>query len=385
MGLTADHSLGRLQKFFSKTEGTAGTFEKPVATDAAKVTKATFGWQPERTIRNATRQTRSALERVTGKIMCPWSVEAEIVPSGTAGTPPDLHPLYKAALGSYTNTPGTSDAYAPSDSQVRDTVSMTSHYPDVLMQSIWGALVETMTLSIQGGSIPTVKWDGPSMGHAHTGTSTLNGAMVATPTMIVQTADAWNFEINSVVQVGSEDNSSAGFKVTADSSRPSFTLEASVTNQIDTSAVIPFTPTETTAGTTLMGISGSASIDAGSIDIVGIDVTVKQNLKTNEDEALQQYISDAIPGWREVTGELTFKARKDWVIYWAERKDLTTSKDIQVIAGSSAGHRLQIDLNQVEFDFTDLDVPTDDTPTIFSVPFTALGSSGADEITLTFT
>lgn len=160
MGLSVAHALGRNRKFFVTTESSAGTFAKPAAGDAAKILKAQFSPEYSMINRMDSRATRSLLERMQGKAKVGWSVEAEVVPSGTAGTPPDLHLLYKAALPGYTNTPGTSDEYKSSDSQTFPTVSMTQHFNDVLMETIWGAWVDSMTLSIKGGETAKVKFEG---------------------------------------------------------------------------------------------------------------------------------------------------------------------------------------------------------------------------------
>jgi hypothetical protein len=381
MGLSVAHALGRNRKFFVTTEATPGTFVKPAAADAAKILKAQFSPEYSMINRMDSRATRSLLERMQGKAKVGWSVEAEVVPSGTAGTPPDLHLLYKAALPGYTNTPNTSDEYKSSDSQTFPTVSMTQHFNDVLMETIWGAWVDSMTLSIKGGETAKVKFEGGAMGYATTGSSTLNGNMVASATMVVATADARNFSNNSVVKIGSADNSGAGYKVTADTSRPSFTIEATASGS-SADPVIPFTPAETTAGTPLVGIAGTFTIDSVAVPIVTFEMSTKNNIKAVEDEALTQFATDVIPGHFEWTGNIGIRARKDLILELGKRVAYG-NRDIAAVLGTAAGKRLAIDIDRANFDFAPVEAPESDECMI-SLPFVAIGSSGTDEGSLKF-
>src|SRR3990167_3839709 len=103
MAIALDYALARQRRFFVSAETTIGTFVKPAATDAVKVLKANIGFQPTRKDRADSRQSRSTLARITGKTTVPFSIEKYLIPSGTAGTPPDDHLLLYAAIGAYTN------------------------------------------------------------------------------------------------------------------------------------------------------------------------------------------------------------------------------------------------------------------------------------------
>lgn len=382
MGINKNHALGRNQKFFVATEGTAGTFAKPVATDAVKVLSSSFDVQIERKNRMDARATRSVLERITGKSAVNWTMSKYLIPSGTAGTPPDDHLLFYAVMGGYTNSSSTSDTYSLSASQVLRTVSLTRHFNSVFQEAIWGAWVNSMTINVAGGDEPKVTFEGGAMGHAHTGTSTLNGAMVGSTTMVVQTADSYNFETNSVVAIDTSDNSGAGYKISADGSRPSFTIEASV-SEANGDPVVPFVPSETTAGSPINGVSGSLTIDGGTVPITAFDITISNGIKALADEAMQTYPTDAIPGHREVTGNISFRARKDFILELGKRKAFT-ARDIAVILGSVAGKKCTINLDYLEMAFAAVEVPEADEA-IIKLPYVALGSSGEDECNIVFT
>jgi len=378
MGVSQNHAIGRNRKFFVETEPTAGTFVKATSAGAAKVLDSNMDLQIESKVREDSRATRSAMEHIEGKGTVAWTCEQYLLPSGAAGTPTDSHELFYAALGTYANVPSTSDTYSPSDSQTLRTVSLTHQFNDAVMESVWGAWVNAMTLSASGGDDPKVSFEGGAMGMAQTGTSTLNGAMSASTTMTVQTADGYNFEDNSVVQIGS----TGDVEVTVDTSRPAFTVDTSTTED-DASTVIPYVPAETTAGSPTNGITGSLSLDATEYPVTAFDVTVSNNVKPLDDEAFQQFPDDIIPGWRQVTGTITIRARKDHIIELGKRKAFAL-RDIAVVLGSGAGTTVTVNLNQVRFGFAAATFPSADEGSI-SLPFIAYGSSGADEIDIVFT
>lgn len=379
MGFASDHALGYRRKFFISPEATAGTFEKPVATDAAKILKFDVDYKQERRDRMDSRASRSVLERITGRKTIPWSLEAYLVPSGSLGTAPDLGEVFKACLGSETVNASTSVVYSLSAVQSFPTLSLIHFYNDLVMETIWGAWVESMTISGSGGDDPRVSFEGAARGYRLTSTTTLDGAMSGSTSMTVD--DDAAVGIGSVVQVGTDDNSSAGFAVTAGVASP-FTLEA-VATAGDGDAMIPFVPSETTAGSPISGIAGELDIDAvTSLKITNYEVRMSNGFKPIDDEALQEAPTDAIVGLREVSGSLTMRARKDHILELAKRPDFG-SRDIKLTLGDTAGKKVQIDIDQAEFEFSKLEVPETEEGT-FTLPFKGLGSSGEDELIVTF-
>lgn len=381
MGVNLTHALGRKQKVFAKEESAAGTFVKPAATDALKAIKVSMPFSQERKDRMDSRTTRSVLERISGKKSATWSIEKYIIPSGTAGTPPDDHVLWKAGVGGdtgYTNTGSTSDEYALASSQTLETLSIVRHLNDIVMESVKGAVVEEIKVVANGGDEPKVNFSGFAMGHVHTGYTTLDGDMVSSDQMTVD--DHANIEIDSVVKIDSDDNSGAGYKVTAGTTSP-YTLETTLSAS-DGVAVTPFTPSETTAGSPINGITGSTVIDTVTFPILAFELTLKNNIKAVEDEAQQAIANDFIPGFREVTGKISVRARRDFIIELGKRKSFST-RDVRVTLGAGSGTRLQIDVDYAEFEFEDFEVPESEEA-IISLPFKALGSSGDDEVKFTF-
>jgi hypothetical protein len=386
MGTSQTHALGRNRKFFAKAESTYGTFIVPTATDAVKALTSSFTFQQARENRMDSRTTRSLLERYSGKKTVSWSSEHYIIPSGSAGTAPDCGVLLKAAMGTETVSGGVSVAYTLSDSQTALTgVSLVHYFNDVFMEAIKGGWVEGVQISGKGGDAPRIKFEGGGADCVTTGTSTTNGATSGS-TVTVQTADADNFDVDSVIKVGTSDNSGVGHKVTAKSGA---TLTVSGTPAMGNGvAVIPFVPDETTTGSVLGGIAGSFEIDNTAIaTLTEFEVNIKNGIKPINDEALNEKVSDFIVGYREVSGSVTLRGRSDMIKYHAMRRtDITDYKPIEIVIGTTAGKILTISIPRAEFNPDGVDAPDADEITI-KLPFVGLASSAtaADEITLTFT
>jgi len=373
MGSTQDHALGRNRAFFCKTESTYGTFVKPAATDAAKVLNCSFDFKQERRNRMDSRSVRAHYERITGRKEVSWSVDSYLIPSGSSSTDPDLAPLFKAAMGA-----SSSQVFSLTSGQALDSLSLIQQMNSVVMESITGAYVDTMTISMSGGDDPRVSFSGGASTHIHTSTTTADGAGSSTTALVVDDADA--IEVGSVIQVGS---SADNIKVTAKNGT-AITLE-SASSWSDGDAVIPFTPSETTAGSPSPGITGSLTLAGNSgLEIVSFELSLANNIKAISDEAFASTVTDFIPGFRDVTGSLSVRCAKDQALEIGKRKGFGT-RDLQIVSGSGTGNVCTIDLDQVEFEFSALNVPESEE-VIIDLPFRALAQDAAsnDELTITF-
>lgn len=376
MGNAQDHALGRNRAFFCKTESTYGTFNKPAATDAAKILNCSFDFKQERRNRMDSRAVRAHYERITGRKEVSWSVDSYLVPSGSGSTDPDLAPLFKAAMGA-----SSSQVFSLTSGQALDSLTLVQHMNSVVMEAVTGAYVEAMTISMTGGDDPKVSFSGGASTHVHTSTSTTNGTGSSSATLIVDDADA--FEIGSVVKVAATDNSGAGYKVT-NKVGATLTLEA-VTSWADEVAVVPFTPSETTAGSPSPGITGSVTLAGNTgIEIVSFELSLANNIKAISDEAFASTVTDFIPGFRDVTGSLSVRCAKDQALEIGKRKGFS-ARDLQIVSGSGTGKVCTIDMDQIEFEFAALNIPESEE-VIIDLPFRALAQDAAsnDEFTITF-
>jgi hypothetical protein len=403
MGVSQLHALGRNRKFFVDEETnmvttenisaeiTATRYQPPAATDAAKVLNCTFTPAQERKTRDDSRQTRSHIEMITGKKSATWSIEAYAMPDGRARTnPPALGPLIKGCMG--TETIGSDVVYSLSSGQDLGTFTLTQHFNNTFMETLTGCYVNSMTLSIAGGEEPKITFEGESSG-LYIPTSTSPSAAQITAGEVTATVDGTgsgtsfdvhadegkNFRVGSFISVGATNDlivtAVSGDTITVDSSI-SFT---------DDDAVVPYAPTETTYGNPIAGILGSLVLDGASdsLPITSFEVTVANNNKAISDEAFVAGTSDYVPGFRDVTGSLSIRCRRDLAIEVSKRLDFAT-QSIVVTCGDTTSKQIKVEIDRAEFEVAAVDTPQSDE-VVIPMTFRALASSsGEDEISITF-
>ena len=397
MGVSQLHALGRNRKFYVNEETTyidsenvATAFVKPAGTDAAVVLNASFTPAQARKVRDDARASRSALEQITGKKSATWSVESYVLPSGTAGTAPDLGPLFKGAMGTETVSGGTRVTYSLNTNQDLGSFSLTQFFNETFMETLTGCYVNSMTISVAGGEEPKVTFEGESSGlyiptttspsaaqlAAGESTATVDGSGTGT-SFDVHAGEGENFKPGSVISVASDTD----LVVTA-VSNDTITVDSSITFT-DDDEVKPFAPTETVAGSPIAGILGSLTLAGNSLPITSFEVTVANNNKGIADEAFVAGTSDYVPGFRDVTGSLSIRCRRDLAIEIGKRLDFGTQA-IVVTCGDTAGKKLIVEIDDAEFEVAAVDTPQSDE-VVVPMTFRALATSaGEDEIVIKF-
>jgi len=397
MGVSQLHALGRNRKFYVNEETTyidsenvATDFVKPAGTDAAVILNASFTPAQERKVRDDARASRSVLEQITGKKSATWSVESYVLPSGTAGTAPDLGPLFKGAMGTETVSGGTRVTYSLNTNQDLGSFSLTQFFNETFMETLTGCYVNSMTISVAGGEEPKVTFEGESSGlyiptttspsaaqlTAGESTATVDGSGTGT-SFDVHAGEGENFKPGSVISVGSDTD----LVVTA-VSNDTITVDSSITFT-DDDEVKPFAPTETVAGSPIAGILGSLTLAGNSLPITSFEVTVANNNKGIADEAFVAGTSDYVPGFRDVTGSLSIRCRRDLAIEIGKRLDFGTQA-IVVTCGDTAGKKLIVEIDDAEFEVAAVDTPQSDE-VVVPMNFRALATSaGEDEIVIKF-
>jgi hypothetical protein len=397
MGVSQLHALGRNRKFYVNEETTyidsenvATDFVKPAGTDAAVILNASFTPAQERKVRDDARASRSVLEQITGKKSATWSVESYVLPNGSAGTAPDLGPLFKGAMGTETVSGGTRVTYSLNTSQDLGSFSLTQFFNETFMETLTGCYVNSMTISVAGGEEPKVTFEGESSGlyiptttspsaaqlAAGESTATVDGSGTGT-SFDVHAGEGENFKPGSVISVGSDTD----LVVTA-VSNDTITVDSSITFT-DDDEVKPFAPTETVAGSPIAGILGSLTLAGSSLPITSFEVTVANNNKGISDEAFVAGTSDYVPGFRDVTGSLSIRCRRDLAIEIGKRLDFGTQA-IVVTCGDTAGKKLIIEIDDAEFEVAAVDTPQSDE-VVVPMNFRALATSaGEDEIVIKF-
>jgi hypothetical protein len=329
---------------------------------------------------------RSILERITQKSEHNWSLEAYLVPSGTATTPPDCGDLLTNALG--TETIGGSDVtYSLASTQALTLASIVRHWDGIFMEAMAGAWVDEVTLTFAGGDEPKISASGGAMDYAATGYTTTNGALsggessfTATNGAVFHNPASTSIYAQSVITVCS----STDHVVTSVSGTTVNVTPNIVGAQGNGSDVVPYAPTHTDAGSPVAGISGSVTLGgAVSLVVTGATVTIRNNIKRLADHALTPHTDDIVPMFREVMITLSCRLRQDFIASLLQREQFSTAS-IQIIAGDTAGSRWQIDAPAGELDYSDISVPEAEEATV-DFPIRCLGSSGNDEITIKHT
>ena len=394
MGASTDHALGRNLRFFCKKESAAGgaygtsSQEALAGGDAAKVLSSSMEFTVARNDRMDSRTSRSVLERITGKQEISWSCESYLLPkSGTDA--PDIDPFIEAAMGGAFGA-STAKTYKFSDSNALPTCRIARTANGVLREDLFGAYVEEMSISASGGEEPKISFSGGAFNYALTGTGTTHASSSVTSTSVpMVSGDGVNFMVGSCIDI----NGGSAI-VTAKSAADTLTVTSGT--YTNNEAVTPETYTETGAGgSPVNGISGSLTLNSVSLPVTSFDVTVTNGIKALSDEAFEKGTSDFVAGFRSVKGNISVRARKDFIKSLAQRYVQLNGTDptatnydptfssvaLVVTMGSTTGYKVVATMSKVEIDFAGIEIPESEEA-VLSLPFTALGTSGSDELTL---
>ena len=393
MGASTDHALGRNLRFFCKKESAAGgaygtsSQEALAGGDAAKVLSSSMEFTVARNDRMDSRTSRSVMERITGKQEISWSCESYLLPkSGTDA--PDIDPFIEAAMGGAFGA-STAKTYKFSDSNALPTCRIARTANGVLREDLFGAYVEEMSISASGGEEPKISFSGGAFNYALTGTGTCASSGVTTTSLPLLSGDGVNFMVGSVISVNGDETI-----VTAKSAADTLTVKSGT--YANDEAIVPSTYTETgTGGSPVNGISGSLTLNSVSLPVTSFDVTVTNGIKALSDEAFEKGTSDFVAGFRSVKGNISVRARKDFIKSLAQRYVQLNGTDptatnydptfssvaLVVTMGSTTDYKVVATMSKVEIDFAGIEIPESEEA-VLSLPFTALGTSGSDELTL---
>ena len=393
MGASTDHALGRNLRFFCKKESAAGgaygtsSQEALAGGDAAKVLSSSMEFTVARNDRMDSRTSRSVMERITGKQEISWSCESYLLPAGST-TAPDIDPFIEAAMGGAFGA-STAKTYKFSDSNALPTCRIARTANGVLREDLFGAYVEEMSISASGGEEPKISFSGGAFNYALTGTGSADGVGSSTSALAVHSGEGVGFMVGSVIDLNSAERT-----ITAKTGADALTLSSAHSWSND-AAVTPSTYTETTAGNPVNGISGSLTLNSVSLPVTSFDVTVTNGIKALSDEAFEKGTSDFVAGFRSVKGNISGRARKDFIQSLAQRYVQLNGTDptatnydptfssvaLVVTMGSTTGYKVVATMSKVEIDFAGIEIPESEEA-VLSLPFTALGTSGSDELTL---
>lgn len=378
---------GQLARFFGKTEVTYDTVQAFVAGDGMglddlKIEPTPFYNPTKERVGTASEQAMTAGVK-GGK----WSAISAVKPQ-TAGTAPDVGELIKAALG--VETDGASDVIYSLSDTVRNSLQMARHVGDGLYEVATGCAVEQLDIECQGGADPKLTFSGffATYGWVY-GTTVVNNESSSATQIEYNASHPGNLGVNGRVKFGTEDNSGAGYLITAvnqTANPPHITISPGLANGVSEGAVIaPFTPTPSLGGTIIGGQSCGLTVDAVATGFVGLTMSVKTGHHARDKEATATRPTGIIGGKREITGELTvyFKDTENGKIL-GRAWDGTTRALIIRLGPDVAGSRMKISVPKAFVEVTPIEVP-ESGEAMAKIKFRALmNSAAADELVITF-
>ena len=403
MGQAKLHALGRNLKFFVTPETTLGTYaalSDPASstTQGMRVLSSSMEYNQERVDRaDARGDTRSLEDRITRRVECTYSVESYLLPSGTAGTKPDIDLLLKAVMGTGVeggsqtvgSVTGVGCKYTLTATQAMDSFALTRETSGVVQQRMRGCYGAEFTITGSGADEPKISFTGTGIDMWNVGRTTADGAVVApTTSLSLDVAAGTGLQLGTPsasypaqIDIGALVN----YEVTGVTSDTATITPAA--SWADGAVIKPYSPALDDSGVPINGVSGSVTV-AGTLSampITAFDITVNNNTKAINDEAFTNLMTDFIPGFRSVTGNITVRANQDQIIELNKRKNFGT-RDVEIVLGttSPAGSYAVISMPKCEFGFGALEIPEAEEAT-FTLPFTALASgTGENEIVLGF-
>ena len=394
MGLLVPHELGRDQRTFASVQNALDTYVQPIAAHAFRRKTLNIKAENGRTDREDARPTRSRVARITTGYTCEYDLSAYLIPSGTAGTAPDMFDFWTGLLGTETIVSSTSVAYTPSNSQAMRFFSLTTGQRDVRYDALVGAVVGKGTIKASGVDPVEVTFSGPARRRIQAAPFTLQTGTTGS-TWVSTGNEAVAPSVGALYYQSGVDNSGAGFAVTAvgtPSGGFASHTSASAHGMSAGGLLLPFLPTETTNGQPIAGISGSltwgpSSLSRDVMRMTGVEIEIDNDVKAHTDEALTRFAADFTFGRRKVDGKLMFRCTQSNAIEVVRNiNGAFATIAATIVLGTTAGSICTISMPRIEVGTPEISVPEKDEVTI-SLPFVALSSAetAADEISITFT
>ena len=278
--------------------------------------------------------------------------------------------------------------YTLTATQAMDSFCLTRETSGVVQQRMRGCYGGEFTITGSGADEPKISFTGTGIDMWNVGRTLTVGTGSSSTNMDITPATGLQLGTPSAsypiqIDIGATENT----EVTAvDATTNNITLGASRT-WADGEVIKPYSPALGDSGVPINGVSGSVTV-AGTLSampITAFDITVNNNTKAINDEAFTNLMTDFIPGFRSVTGNITVRANQDQIIELNKRKNFGT-RDVEIVLGdsSSTGNYAVISMPKCEFGFGALEIPEAEEAT-FTLPFTALASgTGENEIVLGF-
>jgi hypothetical protein len=189
------------------------------------------------------------------------------------------------------------------------------------------------------------------------------------------------FEESSTVY----NNTDSGYEVTAvNTTTEIVTISPGLESALGDAATIRgYLPTGTETGSALESRKGKAVFDSVDTPVQSMSVTINDPAQMLSDEiTTTDYPEEYVETVRNISGSVAVYFRKDDLAYFYDGQN-SNQVDLDLVVGDTAGSIVTLSMPQ-----TELEVPqvSESDPTVaLNMNFKALGSSGEDSATITFT
>lgn len=342
----------------------------------------------KREAREDNRQTLGQYQRIPGMKEATWSVDMVLQGSGALGSLWSCSPFLKAFFGTETINGGASVVYTMSDDQAAlgylDFLEELSEVMAWEMRNCWMA---EFKLSSKGGANPRLTASGGCSDWIMTGSGALGALEALGQTdLTMAVAEELRFAVGSRVIVGTSNPATTGHTITAIVPGTNvITVSPGLDSQQVSGAIVrPWSPSEATPPFELPGMRGKLMIGADEYAITEFELTGNLGLEPHDDQALVDVVEDYSRSWRDLTGFIKFRAFRDQILQIQSAETDHNRAVIGVELGDTAGDLMDIDLPQVEIDFSEVELPSKGSA-IVTVPFIAMTSDSetSDEGTVT--
>lgn len=381
-----DFAFANEEEAFLIKEDVCGTLKKPGASNKMyTVGPVDFNQDQEFPEDEQIRASASMFSPLKGrKTPGDWSANTYIKPSGTKGAVPEADVLFECAMGDKDVTGGVSVVYSLANQL--DAFSMWVKKGHTAF-AFRGCTVQGAEWGVSGDAIAGASWSGNYMEQMWAGTIVATGSYSGGESEItLPPGGAQLYTTGMFIEVGDDDNSGAGYQITAvNYTNDTLTIAPVLAGAPGaTPEVAPWMPTASAeVGTPVHGKLGMVTISGADAVILSAGVTLTNNIKYYLDEKNNTWTAQRFgrPTVRNVEGnlELYFLKRGPSYFYRAEYQ---VSNALIIPAGNVAGYIMEMSIPYAEYKTPKI---SGDEEFVQNVPYNGVASSsGNDEFEITF-
>ena len=375
-----DQAIGRKQSGLLLEETSVGVLAGALsAGDRFDILSLNLTDTLEKIERVDKRQTANISEVVAGKRSVAWESESYVL-CAAAGVAPDVDKILRGAGLQPTVDSGVSVTYAFGALEPFAILSDN----EAVSQLAHGCVAETVEFSFDGTSLAKVSASGIASYSVRCGTNTLSGDEAAAQTELSVT-DADFFKVGAFIQVGADNNSGDGYKITAvDTGANTITVTpALVTGASSGDAVGPCMPSGATTGNPIAGIVGDATFNSATLCVIDGTLSVANEFGSEQDKfSVQSYESSPVVTDRRVNADLTLYGKRSNFLHWVN-SDSVTGAPLVITIGDTAPNRVVITMPLFVQDVENLDIPETEFVTM-KITGKGLKNAGNDELSVKF-